>query len=104
MEQRLIDKVAIVIGSGHGIGKSVALRLSREGADIIVADVDIESAEQTAQEILDAGQKVTAYFIDLADISQIQPISLQSTGQEQRLIPNLMLYMALLDMKHLKIL
>jgi acetoin reductase-like protein len=74
MEKRLIEKVAIVTGSGHGIGKAVALRLAHEGADIIVADIDIKSAEQTVLEILDAGRKATAYSIDLADISQIQPM------------------------------
>jgi len=74
MEQRLSDKVAIVTGSGHGIGKAVALRLARDGADIVVADIDIKSAKQTAQEILDARRKATAYSIDLADISQIQPL------------------------------
>jgi acetoin reductase-like protein len=74
MEQRLIDKVAIVTGSGNGIGKAVALRLAHEGADIIVADIDIKSAEQTAREILNAGRKATAYSIDLANVSQIQPM------------------------------
>ena len=74
MEQRLTDKVAIVTGSGHGIGKAVALRLAREGADLIIADIDIRSAEGTVQEILDADRKAAAYFIDLANISQIQPM------------------------------
>ena len=74
MEQRLLDKVAIVTGSGHGIGKAVAFRLAHEGADIVVADIDIKSAEQTAREILDIGRKATAYSIDLADTSQIQPM------------------------------
>ena len=57
MEQRLIGKVAIVTGSGHGIGKAVALRLAKEGADISVADIDIKSAEQTAREILSADRR-----------------------------------------------
>lgn len=74
MEQRLIEKVAIVTGSGNGIGKAVALRLAGEGADIIVADIDIKSAGQTALEIHDAGRKAIAYSIDLATISLIQPM------------------------------
>jgi len=74
MEQRLIGKVAIVTGSGHGIGKAVALRLAQEGADIAVADIDIKSAEQTAKEILDYDRKAMAYSIDLANISLIQPM------------------------------
>lgn len=74
MEQRLNDKVAIVTGSGHGIGKAVALRLAQEGADIIVADIDIKSAAQTVREILDADRRAVAYSIDLANISQIKPM------------------------------
>jgi len=72
MEQRLNGKVAIVTGSGHGIGKAVALRLAHEGADIIVADIDITSTEQTVQEILAVGRKAVAHSIDLANISQIR--------------------------------
>ena len=45
MEQRLIGKAAIVTGSGQGIGKAVALRLAREGADLTVADTNIRGAE-----------------------------------------------------------
>jgi NAD(P)-dependent dehydrogenase (short-subunit alcohol dehydrogenase family) len=39
MEQRLADKIAIVTGAGQGIGKAVALRLSQEGADVVVLDL-----------------------------------------------------------------
>jgi acetoin reductase-like protein len=85
MEQRLIDKVAIVTGSGNGIGKAVALRLAREGADIIVADVDIKSAEQTAREIFNDGRKAVAYSIDLANISQIQPLVEQVVNEFGRI-------------------
>jgi acetoin reductase-like protein len=85
MEQGLIDKVAIVTGSGNGIGKAVALRLTHEGADIIVADVDIKSAEKTVREILDTGRKVIAYSIDLANISQIQPMVEQVVNEFGRI-------------------
>ncbi|MFC1633879.1 SDR family NAD(P)-dependent oxidoreductase [Planctomycetota bacterium] len=74
MEQRLSGKVAIVTGSAHGIGKAVALRLAREGADLIVADIDMKSAEQTVQEILAIDGRVLAHPIDLANISLIQPM------------------------------
>lgn len=74
MEEQLIGKVAIVTGSAHGIGKAVALRLAREGADLIVADIDLTGAERTVQEILAAGGKAAAYSIDLANVSQIRPM------------------------------
>jgi hypothetical protein len=43
MEQRLFGKVAIVTGAGQGIGKGIALRLAREGADVVVAEYSSES-------------------------------------------------------------
>jgi len=51
-------KKALVTGSGGGIGKSVALLLAEMGADIVVNDVSIENAQQTAREILSKGRKV----------------------------------------------
>lgn len=74
MEQRLSGKVAIVTGSAHGIGQAVALRLAQEGADLIVADIDIKSAEQTVQEILALDRRALAHSIDIANIPLIQPM------------------------------
>ena len=75
MENRLAGKIAIVTGAGQGIGKSVALRLAREGADVVVADINAQTAEQTAQEAraLLAGAP-WACPISLANISEIQPM------------------------------
>ena len=74
MEQRLIGKVAIVTGSAQGIGRAVALRLAHEGANLVVADIDMKNAEQTLRELLAAGRKAAVYSIDLADILQIKPM------------------------------
>ncbi|MDA3789141.1 MAG: 3-oxoacyl-[acyl-carrier-protein] reductase [Desulfobacula sp.] len=50
-------KKALVTGSGGGIGKSIALLLADMGADIVVNDVSIENAQQTAREIISKGRK-----------------------------------------------
>jgi 3-oxoacyl-[acyl-carrier protein] reductase len=50
-------KKALITGSGSGIGKSIALLLADMGADIVVNDVSIENAQQTAREIISKGQK-----------------------------------------------
>jgi 3-oxoacyl-[acyl-carrier protein] reductase len=56
----LDGKVAIVSGSGRGIGRQIALRLAREGSLVVVNDLDIEPAQQTAADIMAAGgQAVT---------------------------------------------
>jgi NAD(P)-dependent dehydrogenase (short-subunit alcohol dehydrogenase family) len=49
--RRLENKRAIVTGAGAGIGRAIALRMAKEGARLVLADVDGESAEQVAAEI-----------------------------------------------------
>ena len=45
------DKIALVTGAGAGIGRAIAMRLAREGAAVVVADVDEEGAAQTVRRI-----------------------------------------------------
>jgi NAD(P)-dependent dehydrogenase (short-subunit alcohol dehydrogenase family) len=52
---RLQDKVSIVTGAGSGIGRASAVMFGREGAIVIVADINGESAETVAHEIVAAG-------------------------------------------------
>ena len=47
-EQRLKDRVAIVSGGGRGLGEATSQRYAKEGAIVIVADLDIEPAECVA--------------------------------------------------------
>jgi 3-oxoacyl-[acyl-carrier protein] reductase len=63
----LVNKVAIVTGSGRGIGRMIALELAENGADIVVSDVIDEDANKTVKEIENKGRK--AIFIK-ADVSK----------------------------------
>ncbi len=51
-EKEMAGRVVIVIGAGSGIGRETALRLVREGAQIVCADLNLEAAQKTADEIL----------------------------------------------------
>ena len=51
MDLGLKDKVAVITGSGRGIGKTIAEKLAREGAKIVVTDINGEMANQTAEAI-----------------------------------------------------
>lgn len=64
---RLQEKVAIITGSGRGIGRETALLFAQEGARLCVSDIDSASGEQTATEIRRRGG--TAIFVR-ADVSQ----------------------------------
>jgi 3-oxoacyl-[acyl-carrier protein] reductase len=57
---QLDGKVAIVTGSGRGIGQQVALRLARDGADIVVNDLDDEPARETIAQVEKLGRRAVA--------------------------------------------
>jgi meso-butanediol dehydrogenase/(S,S)-butanediol dehydrogenase/diacetyl reductase len=66
MEQRLTGKVAIVTGAGQGIGKGIALRLAREGAAVVIAEYNPDTAAAAAQDVEAVGRRALAYPIDIA--------------------------------------
>ena len=60
MSLKLEGKVALVSGSGRGIGRAIALKLASEGARIVVNDLDAAPAEETVQAIRDTGAEAVA--------------------------------------------
>ena len=68
---RFEGKVALVTGAARGIGKAIAHTLAREGAKVVVTDVDLEGAQRVAQEIKGLGGKAQAIQ---ADVSQRQAV------------------------------
>ena len=69
---RLKDKVALITGGARGIGKAIAFAYAKEGADIVVADVNLEEAEKTAKEIEALGRKALALTMDVTDYSKVE--------------------------------
>ncbi|MDR2326793.1 MAG: SDR family oxidoreductase [Acidovorax sp.] len=60
MTRKLEGKVAIVSGSGRGIGREIALKLASEGASVVINDLDAAPAEQTVADIIAAGGQAVA--------------------------------------------
>lgn len=69
---RLQDKVAIVTGAAAGIGHAAAVLMAREGARVVVADLDIEAARRVAGDIEGAGGLALAVRLDALDEASIE--------------------------------
>ncbi len=71
METGLKGKIALVTGSGSGIGKAIALGLAKEGVDIAVNDVNQENAENAASEIRETGSHAMVVLASVADEAEV---------------------------------
>lgn len=68
----LEGKVALITGAGSGIGRGTAERLAREGANICIADIDMEGAEHTASTVREFGRDAYVVKTNVASKEQIQ--------------------------------
>lgn len=69
---RLLNRVAIVTGAAQGIGKSIGLAFAREGADIVVADVNLPGAVKSAEEIRETGRRSLAVHVDVSQKDSVE--------------------------------
>src|SRR5260370_15448167 len=67
---RLSDKVCLITGAGSGIGEATARLFGREGARVVVADIDAAAAERTTAGIRDAGGDAIDLRVDVTDEAQ----------------------------------
>ena len=68
----LSGKVALVTGAAQGIGKAIAMLLARNGADVVVSDINLEKAQETANEIEGMGRRSFAIKVNVADLKDVE--------------------------------
>ena len=84
-DQRLEDRVAIVTGGGRGLGKATSLRFAREGAVVVVADLDKEPADGVVQEIRSNGGRASAVAMDVTRRDDVENVVSSTVGEHRRL-------------------
>ena len=64
-------KVALITGAGQGIGRAIALRLARDGADIAIADLKDDTMRGVAEEVRAVGRRATTIRVDVSERDEV---------------------------------
>ena len=78
MAGSLDGKTALVTGGGSGIGRAASLAYARDGARVVVADVNVEGGEETVQQIKEAGGEAILVHADVASPDDTQDMVAQA--------------------------
>jgi sorbitol-6-phosphate 2-dehydrogenase len=86
MDKVLQDRVALVTGGAQGLGEALCLRLAREGAHVVVADLNLEGAERVAAQIAaQTDRRALAVKVDVTDEAQVAAMVARAVGEFGRL-------------------
>ena len=82
---RFDGQVCLIVGGAQGIGKSIATRLAREGAHLVIADVDRPKLAETKAEISAAGGQVRTIPTDVRRAAQVERLVRQVLAWHRRI-------------------
>ncbi|XP_055610960.1 17-beta-hydroxysteroid dehydrogenase 13-like [Uranotaenia lowii] len=84
-------QIALVTGGGNGLGRAISFRLAKEGCRVAVADIDLISARNTAEELCKTGVQCAAFHVDVSkkdSIRQLRTEIEKSMGEVDILVNN----------------
>ena len=82
---KLEGKVALVTGGAQGIGRAIAVALAREGAKVVISDINLEKAEETSREIVATGREALAVRGNVAEAKDAEAMVQRALDQFGRL-------------------
>ena len=85
MDRQLDNKIALITGASSGIGRAAALLFAREGARLVLADVDVAGGEETAQMVTDKGGEAIFVRTDVSQAAQVEALVQRAVGEYGRL-------------------
>jgi NAD(P)-dependent dehydrogenase (short-subunit alcohol dehydrogenase family) len=77
MANLLTGKVALVTGAGSGIGQAISVAYAKEGAKVVITDLDLVGCHQTLEKIQEAGGQGWVYALDVTDVAAVQTLARQ---------------------------
>ena len=79
------DKIAIVTGGGRGIGRAISHVLAKNGADVVVADINEGDAQAVSQELGALGRRSQAVAVDVTDQCSVDELAAQTLDEFGRI-------------------
>ena len=81
-----IDQLsAVITGGASGIGRAIGEELAARGCEVILADIQLEQAEDVAASICASGGKASAYALDVTDVDAVEQLVKNTYQRHQRL-------------------
>jgi 3-oxoacyl-[acyl-carrier protein] reductase len=77
----LKNKIALITGSGNGMGRAHALLMAERGADIVVVDLNGDKAEETAEMVRERGRRAHVESVDMADTGAVKDMVRRSAAE-----------------------
>ncbi|HEV2245104.1 MAG TPA: SDR family NAD(P)-dependent oxidoreductase, partial [Terriglobia bacterium] len=89
---RFRGRCALVVGGAQGIGKGIAVRLAREGASVMIGDIDRDMMARTEREISEAGGSIRTVSCDVRRKREVQRMVAQTLRWQSRI--DVLMYVA----------